>query len=91
MRVKILWINKYTLPLLIRSIAVLAVKIGNLRYSVFKAYCQLLKMLLERLRRIFIRTKFDGLGSQCEKMWRTINKITGKGRKPQVYEGLSEY
>ncbi len=61
----------------------------NIPYNVFKAYSQLLKVLLYKWKVSYNRRKFEQVGSDSKMLWHSINDVLGRSRKKHANEFIS--
>ncbi len=91
-RLKMPWINRNVLTLINKEHKLfIQFKKQNIPYTLFKAYSQLLKVLIYKLKVSFTRRKFEQVGSDSKMLWHSINDVLGRSRKKHANEFISAH
>jgi hypothetical protein len=81
-RIKMPWINNEILELINKKHKLFkSLKHYLIPYSVYKAYSNLLRMLLDRLRKLYFKRKFESCQNNSGKVWKSINQVMGRNKK----------
>jgi hypothetical protein len=93
MKMKLLSRKRYCSPWLDKSIRkfinkkhklFIALKKGLISYIYFKAYSNVLRIMIDRARTLYYRFKFDNCSDNSRKMWKSINNLLGRNKNMTI-------
>ena len=83
-RLSMPWLNPILINLINKKHKLfIALKKGYVNYNYFKAYTEILKLVLVNAKRNYFTHEFEKYNKSSKKTWETINKLYGKDKKSQ--------